>query len=94
MVLTWPGRPADKIVFELGDRHSETVLTCIFPSAGDPPDRSKAGHIRKRMNQLLFAELRNTYANEPCGPQRVISPPVPRTRTPGTGSRRRLLAYR
>jgi hypothetical protein len=28
---------------------------------GDPPDDSKTGHIRKRVNHLLFADLRLTY---------------------------------
>lgn len=57
----WPSRPDDRIVFELEDRHGETALTFILLSAGDPPDDSKAGHIRKRMSQLLFAQLRYTY---------------------------------
>lgn len=57
----WPSRPDDRVVFELVDRHGETALTFILLSAVDPPDDSKTGHIRKRMNQLLFAELRYSY---------------------------------
>jgi hypothetical protein len=30
-------------------------------AVGDPPDDSKAGHIRKRINHLLFADLRFSY---------------------------------
>lgn len=57
----WPSRPDDKVVLELVDRGGETALTFVLLSAGDSPDDSKAGHIRKRMNQLLFADLRYTY---------------------------------
>ena len=57
----WPSRPDDHVVFELADHHGETALTFILLSAGDPPDDSKTGHIRKRMNHLLFADLRYTY---------------------------------
>lgn len=57
----WPSRPDDNVMFELEDHHGETALTFILLSAGDPPDDSKTGHIRKRMNQLLFADLRYSY---------------------------------
>lgn len=57
----WPSRPDDHVSFELAELDGETALTFILLSADDPPDDSKTGHIRKRINQLLFAELRYSY---------------------------------
>jgi len=41
---------------EGGSRLGFTLL-----AAGDPPDPALTGHIRKRINQVLFADLRFSY---------------------------------
>ena len=58
----WPDRPDDEVHFALSDSaDGGTMLrfTLLTPVAA--PDESKTGHLRKRMNQLLFAELRFSY---------------------------------
>jgi hypothetical protein len=57
----WPTRPDDRIAFELSAKHEGTSLRFRLLAAGDPPDDSKTGHLRKRVNHLLFADLRSTY---------------------------------
>ncbi|MBB5914421.1 hypothetical protein BJY24_003288 [Nocardia transvalensis] len=32
-----------------------------LPAADPPPDQSKTGHLRYRLNKLLFADLRYSY---------------------------------
>jgi hypothetical protein len=39
----------------------QTALHFTLLAAGDPPDDSKTGHIRRRVSQLLFADLRFSY---------------------------------
>lgn len=57
----WPTRPDDQIVFELSAEGGGSSLRFRLLAVGDPPDDSKTGHIRKRINHLLFADLRFTY---------------------------------
>ena len=57
----WPTRPRDEIHFELSNEGSETSLRFTLLTPDDPPDASKAGHIRRRVNHLLFADLRSAY---------------------------------
>jgi hypothetical protein len=57
----WPSRPRDEVRLELSDVRAETLLTFTVLTPDDPPDPSKAGHIRRRLNQLLFADLRFSY---------------------------------
>jgi hypothetical protein len=57
----WPTRPDDQIVFELSPEHGGTSLRVRLLAYGDTPDASKTGHIRKRINHLVFADLRFTY---------------------------------
>lgn len=57
----WPTRLNDRIVMELLPVGAGTSLRFRLLGEGDPPDVSKAGHIRRRVNHLLFADLRFTY---------------------------------
>lgn len=57
----WPSRPGDRVVLELTEAGSDTALTFTLLADGDPPDESKTGHIRRRINHLLFADLRFSY---------------------------------
>lgn len=57
----WPSRPGGHVVLELADAGSETALTFTLLADGDMPDESKTGHIRRRINHLLFADLRFSY---------------------------------
>ena len=57
----WTSRPDDQIVLELSPEDGGTSLRFKLLGHGDPPDESKTGHIRRRINQLLFADLRYTY---------------------------------
>ncbi|MCS7475773.1 hypothetical protein ACFFQW_24780 [Umezawaea endophytica] len=58
----WPSRPNDQVRFVLtpsGDGGTSLGFTLLTPD--EAPDRSKTGHLRKRLNQLLFADLRYSY---------------------------------
>nr|WP_280251888.1 hypothetical protein [Nocardia abscessus] len=58
----WPSRPDDQVHFELtAVRGGETSLRFILLTPDEAPDPSKAGHLRRRLNQLLFADLRYSY---------------------------------
>lgn len=58
----WPTRPRDQVVLELARAGSDTALTFTLLAAdGDLPDESKTGHIRRRINHLLLADLRFSY---------------------------------
>lgn len=58
----WPSRPDDQVHFELtAVRGGETSLRFVLLTPDEAPDRSKAGHLRRRLNRLLFADLRYSY---------------------------------
>lgn len=57
----WPSRPRDQVHLELSEVHHETLLRFVLLTPDEPPDQSKTGHLRRRMNQLLFADLRFSY---------------------------------
>ena len=57
----WPSRPRDRVHLDLSAVGEETRLTFTVLTPDDPPDPSKAGHIRRRLNHLLFADLRSSY---------------------------------
>lgn len=57
----WPSRPRDRVLLELTDDRGETSLRFTLLTPDGPPDESKTGHIRRRMNHLLFADLRFSY---------------------------------
>lgn len=58
----WASRPDDQVRFELSSvAGGQTSVRFTLSTPADPPDRSKLGHLRKRMNTLLFADLRLSY---------------------------------
>jgi len=57
----WPSRPNDEVHFELAAIGSETSLKLTLLTPDEPPDQSTTGHLRHRLNHLLFADLRYSY---------------------------------
>jgi hypothetical protein len=58
----WPSRPNDQIHFALtASRDGGTSLRFTLLSPDEHPDQSKTGHLRWRLNRLLFADLRYSY---------------------------------
>jgi hypothetical protein len=57
----WPSRPRDEVHFELTPVGSETLLRFTLLTPDDLPDDSNVGHLRRRLNQLLFGDLRLSY---------------------------------
>ncbi|MDT7713451.1 MAG: hypothetical protein QOG46_2229 [Pseudonocardiales bacterium] len=58
----WPHRPSARIRFELpSDGGSGTDLRWILELEPPAPDESAIGHMRKRINQLINANLRFTF---------------------------------
>ena len=57
----WASRPDDLVRFDLTAEGGGTSLrfTLLTPVAA--PDASKTGHLRRRLNRLLFADLRYSY---------------------------------
>ncbi|MGN6132508.1 MAG: hypothetical protein ACTHOK_19430 [Nocardioidaceae bacterium] len=51
----------DQILLELAADETETSLRFTLLTPDERPDDSKTGHIRRRINQLLFADLRFSY---------------------------------
>lgn len=57
----WPSRPGDRVHFDLAAVGSETLLRFTVLTPDEPPDESIAGHLRHRLNHLIFADLRFSY---------------------------------
>lgn len=57
----WPSRPNDQVHFDLATAGDETLVKFSLLTSDDPPDDKIAGHLRYRMNVLLFADLRYSY---------------------------------
>ncbi|NMO04535.1 hypothetical protein HH308_25270 [Gordonia sp. TBRC 11910] len=57
----WKRRPDARIHFELADADGGTDLMWTLDVDGELPDASLTGHLRKRMNVLINANLRFTY---------------------------------
>jgi hypothetical protein len=57
----WLSRPNDQVHLALTAAGSETSLRFTLLTPDDPPDASKTGHMRRRVNHLLFADLRFSY---------------------------------
>ena len=57
----WPSRPNDQVHLGLTAVGSGTLLRFTLLTPDDPPDASKAGHLRRRVNHLLFADLRFSF---------------------------------
>lgn len=58
----WPHRPTATIRFEItSDGASGSSLRWILAVEEPSPDPSAVGHMRKRLNQLINANLRYTF---------------------------------
>lgn len=57
----WPSRPNDEVHFDLEAIGGETSLKFSLLTPDEPPDQSTTGHLRYRLNHLLFADLRYSY---------------------------------
>ncbi|MFI6166814.1 hypothetical protein ACIBCN_08500 [Nocardia sp. NPDC051052] len=58
----WPSRPDDQVHFQLtAVAGGDTLLRFTLLTPDEPPDPSKTGHLRRRLNHLLFADLRFSY---------------------------------
>ncbi|MCO6006867.1 SRPBCC domain-containing protein [Actinoallomurus purpureus] len=57
----WPSRPNDQVHFELTAVGGETSLKFTLLTPDEAPDQNKTGHLRRRLNHLLFADLRFSY---------------------------------
>ncbi len=57
----WPGRPHDQVHLELSEAEGGTSLRFTLLTPDEAPDESTTGHLRKRLNHLLFADLRFSF---------------------------------
>ena len=57
----WRSRPNDTVHLTLSAVDSETLLRFTLLTPDELPDSSKTGHLRRRLNYLLFADLRFSY---------------------------------
>ncbi|GAA5148428.1 hypothetical protein GCM10023340_22190 [Nocardioides marinquilinus] len=57
----WPARPDDEIDFALAAGSTGTDLTFTLRSPDDVQDPAVLGHLRKRLNVMLWADLRYSY---------------------------------
>lgn len=64
-VVTWSSlwlkRPDAMVRFDLGEDRGGTQLRWTLYVEYPPPDEPLIGHMRKRMNQLINANLRYTF---------------------------------
>jgi hypothetical protein len=57
----WPWRPDAVIEFDLQDRGGGTDLRWTLYVDAPSPDDAEIGHMRKRLNQLINADLRFSF---------------------------------
>jgi len=57
----WRSRPNDTVHLTLSAVGSETQLRFTLLTPDEPPDPSKTGHLHRRLNCALFADLRFSY---------------------------------
>ena len=57
----WVKRPDARAQFDLEDGNGGTDLRWTLYAEEPIPDQSLTGHLRKRMNELINANLRYTY---------------------------------
>jgi hypothetical protein len=57
----WCKRPDATIVFDLSASGGGTLLRWTLTVADPAPDQALIGHMRKRLNQLVNADLRYTF---------------------------------
>ena len=59
----WPSRPNDVVRFELRDAGTGTAARWTLETPDDAPNASKTGHLRYRMNYLIFGSLQMSYGH-------------------------------
>ena len=57
----WPRRPDAVVRFDLAPRGAETLLSWTLLVEEPMPDASLAGHLRKRLNELVNRDLRAAF---------------------------------
>ena len=57
----WPRRPGDVLTFALRPVAGGTALCWTLTSPAELPDDSVTGHLRHRVNRLLWSDLRLSY---------------------------------
>lgn len=57
----WPSRPDDEVRFRLSEGAGGTDLEFALLTPGEVPDDSTLGHLRRRLNVMLWADLRYSY---------------------------------
>jgi hypothetical protein len=57
----WPSRPNDQIHLDLMSMGNETSLKFTLLTPDDLPAASKTGYLRRRINHVLYADLRYSY---------------------------------
>jgi hypothetical protein len=57
----WPRRPDDVLDLDLRPAGGGTALRWTLTTTGELPDDSTTGHLRYRVNQLLWSDLRRSY---------------------------------
>ena len=57
----WPDRPLDRIRFVIQEGGSGSVLRWILETDGEPPDETRLGQMRYRINQLINGQMRDSF---------------------------------
>lgn len=57
----WRSRPRDEVHLELTPVGSETLLSFTLLTPDGLPDERSVDHLRRRLSQLLFRDLRLSY---------------------------------
>lgn len=57
----WPDRPDDVIRFDLEPDGVETGLRWTLLTPTEAPGEGRTGHLRFRLNKLLYGDLRYSY---------------------------------
>jgi len=58
----WPTRPGDLVRMTLSPKGLQTALRFVLLADGDAaPDEDLTRHIRQRVNELLYRDLRDSY---------------------------------
>jgi hypothetical protein len=57
----WSRRPDDVLTFDVRPAGVETALCWTLTTTGQPPDPGLTGHLRHRVDHLLWSDLRLSY---------------------------------
>lgn len=57
----WPGEPRVRVRFTVESAGSDTQLRFVIESPTPIEDPSRIGHYRRRINELLWRDLRASY---------------------------------